>query len=116
MASLAPTSEVTVHTVAGGEGVEAHFNYSYGVAIALDRTVLVADTSGHRIRTISPASVVSTLAGGEQGFKDGEGAEAQFNYPCGVAVAPDGTVLVADTFNNRIRAFPSFCALPVPKK
>ncbi|MBU6429337.1 MAG: SMP-30/gluconolactonase/LRE family protein, partial [Cyanobacteria bacterium REEB65] len=48
--------------------------------------------------------MVSTLAGnGSEGYADGPGRSAEFNNPHGIAVAPDGTVYVADTFNQRIR-------------
>ena len=48
--------------------------------------------------------VVTTLAGdGTEGFADGTGAGAQFNRPRGVAIAPDGTIVVADASNHRIR-------------
>jgi hypothetical protein len=48
---------------------------------------------------------VTTLAGsGERGFADGPGTNAQFYDPTGVAVAPNGTVYVADRFNHQIRA------------
>ena len=47
--------------------------------------------------------VVTTLAGSTQGFAEGTGAAAQFNQPRGVAVAPDGTIYVADSSNHRIR-------------
>src|SRR5262249_42662069 len=39
----------------------------------------------------------------EPGFRDGRGAEARFDTPCGIAVGADGALLVADTGNHRIR-------------
>ena len=51
-----------------------------------------------------PPSNVTTLAGSTAGFADGSDTTAQFNGPTGVAVAPDGTVYIADTNNHRIRA------------
>jgi sugar lactone lactonase YvrE len=53
--------------------------------------------NNHRIRAINPTTgQVTTLAGSTAGFADGPGTTAQFNYPSGVAVAPGGTVYVAD--------------------
>ena len=49
--------------------------------------VYMADGNNHCIRKITPAGVVSTIAGsGTKGFADGSGAEAQFDHPTGVAV------------------------------
>jgi prepilin-type N-terminal cleavage/methylation domain-containing protein len=54
---------------------------------------------------VAPApGFIMTLAGtGNAGFQDGQASAAQFNRPRGVAVAPDGSVVVADTDNARIR-------------
>lgn len=41
--------------------------------------------SHYAILTVSPVGVVSILAGGKQGFKDGHGREARFNIPRGIA-------------------------------
>eukprot|EP00985_Skeletonema_marinoi_P018530 scaffold10386_cov70-Skeletonema_marinoi.AAC.1 len=54
----------------------------------------------------NPQGYVFTLAGsksGEEGFVDGEGSDARFRHPEGVAVDHDGYVYVADTGNNAIR-------------
>ena len=91
---------------ADGSGTTAQFNGPSGVAVAPDGTVYVADTNNHRIRATDPTTgEVTTLAGnGFAGFVDGPGGTAQFSVPFGVAVAPNGTVYVADTNNHRIRA------------
>jgi sugar lactone lactonase YvrE len=49
--------------------------------------------------------VVSLLAGSETntGFEDGQGTKARFNKPRGLVVDLDGSLLVADTWNNRLR-------------
>ena len=74
------------------------------MAVAPNGTVYVADRYNHRIRAINPTTgQVTTLAGSTIGFADGPGNTAQFNYPCGVAVAPNGTVYLGDYFNHRIR-------------
>ena len=90
---------------ADGPGTNAQFNNPYGVAVAPNGTVYVADQENQRIRAINPTTgQVTTLAGSSAGFADGPGNTAQFLYPQGVAVAPNGTVYVGDTGNNRIRA------------
>lgn len=50
-----------------------------------------------------PVRIVTTLAGSTWGDADGTGAAAQFDLPRGVAVAPNGTIYVADQTNHRIR-------------
>jgi sugar lactone lactonase YvrE len=87
-----------------GKADEARFNAPLGVAVAPDGTVYVADTYNDRLCAMSPTGAVRTLAGGQgQGFQDGAGGSAQFNTPGGVLVALDGSLLVADTGNHRIR-------------
>jgi len=88
---------------ADGTGTEAQFDYPTGVAVDSEGNVYVADHGNHRIRRITPAGVVSIFAGSTEGFADGIGTEAQFNYPTGVAVDSSGNVYVADSVNHRIR-------------
>ena len=102
-----------VSTLAGRAGVEgsidgtgaaACFSGSLGVATDSAGNVYVADSRNHTIRKVTPAGVVSTLAGtaGLMGSTDGTGAAASFNYPIGVATDRAGNVYVVD-FNNTIR-------------
>ena len=88
---------------AEGRGAEARFNGPIGVAVAEDGRIFVADTYNDRIREIAEDGTVRTIAGGAQGFRDGAGAEAMFDTPCGLAIDRDGSLLVADTGNHRIR-------------
>jgi len=90
---------------ADGAGSDARFNYPSGVAVDLDGNVYVADTGNATIRRVTPAGVVTTLAGlaGAPGYADGTGSVARFWNPFGVAVDQSGNVIVADTFNDTIR-------------
>ncbi len=107
-------SQPVVETIAGdayrghqdGALREARFRDVYGLAAAPDGSIVVADSESHCIRRIDIASnSVTTVAGDPEnsGFADGTGSEAQFYQPRGVAVAPDGTIYVADYFNYCIR-------------
>lgn len=106
---IAPDGAVT--TVAGGEegyadgpGGQARFNTPSGLAIDQRGNLYVADTGNHAIRKITPDGMVTTVAGsGVAGTADGVGKAAQFNGPVGLAVDGDGTVYVADTYNDTIR-------------
>jgi hypothetical protein len=88
---------------ADGTGNAARFNHPSGVAVGPSGNIYVADSSNHTIRQITPAGVVTTLAGSLQGFADGTGAAAKFNFPNGVAVDADENIYVADFNNHRIR-------------
>src|SRR4030095_10761193 len=99
-----------VSTIAGDgspvlrDGRQSGFSDPFGVAVAADGTIYVADAGeSNRIRKISPDGNVTTLAGGGEGFADGTGASASFNTPSALALGHDGNLYVADTGNNRIR-------------
>jgi hypothetical protein len=69
---------------ADGEATAALFNFPVDVLLhPVTRLIYVSDTDNHRVRAISPAATVSTLAGSVSGFLDGIGAAAQFNRPFG---------------------------------
>jgi DNA-binding beta-propeller fold protein YncE len=86
-----------------GPAGTARFRRPLGVAAGPDGSVLVADTDNHAVRRIDIDGQVATLAGGLYGAVDGPGAQARFRHPQGLAVAPDGTVFVADTVSNTVR-------------
>jgi len=90
---------------ADGTGPAAQFNLPYGIACEASGNLYVTDRSNHRVRRIVAATgVVTTLAGsGTQGFADGTGPAAQFNFPHGVACDASGNLYVADENNQRIR-------------
>ncbi len=89
---------------ADGTGAAASFNFPTGVAVDVAGNVYVGDQLNHKIRKITAAGVVTTLAGsGMAGATDATGASASFNTPGGLAVDSAGTVYVADQLNNKVR-------------
>jgi len=94
------TGARTKGTADGGPGV-AQFSYINDMVMDKDGNFLLSDE--HRIRKISPAGEVSTLAGSTAGYAEGNGATAKFNYPAGIALDAEGNLFVADALNNRVR-------------
>jgi trimeric autotransporter adhesin len=90
----------------GGEATAAQLSYPYGMAVDSAGNLYIADCSNHRIRKVTPAGKISTVAGnGKQGYSgDGKAATvAQLNAPHYVAVDSAGNLYIADTYNHRIR-------------
>jgi sugar lactone lactonase YvrE len=89
---------------ADGPPATARFHFPYGVALDAGGNVYVADGKNNRIRKVTPAGDVTTLAGANEAkLLDGMGDQARFNNPNGVAVDAAGNVYVADSLNNAIR-------------
>jgi sugar lactone lactonase YvrE len=109
---ISPTGEVT--TLAGkagsygsadGAGSAARFSSPSGITSDSGANLYVTDTLNHTIRKITPAGVVTTLAGvaGATGSTDGAGLAARFNSPYGIKADSAGNLFVADTNNLTIR-------------
>jgi sugar lactone lactonase YvrE len=95
-----------VTTVAGDE-TPLDLSDPFGVAVGPDGSIYMTDAGEHnRIQRIAPDGNVTTIAGGIEGFGDGVEGKAQFNSPSGIAVAPNGDLIVADTGNHCIRRVP----------
>ena len=68
--------------------------------------LLIADQGNHKIRRITPAGIITTLAGtGAAGFSgdDGPASAARLNQPNALALDPAGNLYIADMGNHRIR-------------
>jgi sugar lactone lactonase YvrE len=91
-----------------GVGTNAKFDYPAGICIDPSNTLFVAEFfGGGKIRKIDSLGEVSTIAGSDWGFTDGQGTAAQFRYPIGICIDNSGNLFVADTGNNRIRKITS---------
>ena len=88
---------------ADGTGSNASFGSLTGIAIDANGTLYVSDAGNYRIRKVTSAGVVTTLAGSSYGFADGAGTAAQFRFPAGIGVDKNGNVFVNDPSNNRVR-------------
>ena len=83
----------------------ATLGYIRGIVIDSSGTIYFTNRFAHSIRKISPAGVVTTLAGSADisGSADGAGTSARFNYPYGITVDDSGAVFVADAGNGTVR-------------
>ncbi len=96
----------------GGPAIQASFRQIRGLAVAADGTVYVADMDNNRIRRIGPDGIISTIAGdgtttvglyGSFGGDGGPAASAHFAGPTNLVMLDDGSLLVSDLYNSRIR-------------
>jgi RHS repeat-associated protein len=105
-----------ISTIAGSGGIGfsgdgapatlATLDSPRGPVLGPDASLYFVDQDNQRIRRVSPAGVISTVAGnGQLGFAGDGGAAtaATLNYPFGVALGPDGSLYIADTYNSRVR-------------
>jgi sugar lactone lactonase YvrE len=94
----------TIAGSADGIGAAAAFNTPVGIAVDANENVYVADYGNNMIRKITPAGVVTTVAGSTTaGSDNGPAALATFNGPSGIALAPSGTLYVTEWFNSDVR-------------
>jgi sugar lactone lactonase YvrE len=96
----------------GGLAIRAYLAYPKGIAIDAAGNLFIADTQNARVRKVTPAGIISTVAGsgdtymvdtGGFGGDGGPATSALLKKPTGVAVDAAGNIFVADFGNNRIR-------------
>lgn len=83
-----------------------------GLAVGADGTLWVADAETSAVRSVvdepTVGAAVSTAVGlglFDFGHRDGDAEQALLQHPLGVAVLPDGSVAVADTYNGAVRRY-----------
>jgi len=90
----------------GGPATSAMLNFVHTAAPTVDGGFLLADNLNNRIRKISAAGIITTVAGnGNQGFSGdgGPATSAQISNPRSVVGLPDGGFLIPDAGNHRVR-------------
>ncbi len=101
----APPEEPEDTPVAAPE-IEEDPSRFVGIAAADDGAVYFTQRGRNDIRRVTPSGDVETIAGGDEsgfGGDDGPAVDAQLHSPAGLALASDGTLVVADAGNNRVR-------------
>jgi sugar lactone lactonase YvrE len=94
-------------TTVAGDGSPLELSDPFGVAVGDDGSIYMTDAGEHnRIQKIGPDGKITRIAGGPEGSGDGVFDKALFNSPSGLAIAPGGDLIVADTGNNCIRRVP----------
>jgi DNA-binding beta-propeller fold protein YncE len=103
---LASAVQLRPVQVLGGPGTaEGQFNAPRGLKVAPDGSLYVADSRNHRIQHLAPDGAVLKTWGSFGDVSAGTGADGAFNEPWDVAVGPDGSVYVSDTWNHRVQKF-----------
>jgi hypothetical protein len=76
-----------------------------GIVVAPGGGVYITDPGSNTIKQVGADGSITTVAGsGNSGSTNGNGSTASFNNPLGIAVAPDGSLVVTDTENNTVRS------------
>ncbi len=97
---------LTADVVFGSEGAEpGQFNAPRSIAVAPNGDLYVADSRNHRIQQFSPDGQVIRTWGSFSGLDNANAEGGTFNEPWGIAVGPDGSVYVSDTWNHRVQKF-----------
>ena len=90
----------------GGAATAAELYYPSGVAVDGAGNLFIGDYQNNRVRKVTPAGAIGTVAGnGARGFggDGGPATAAELYFPSGVAVDAAGNLFIADTNNCRIR-------------
>jgi sugar lactone lactonase YvrE len=108
------TTNAVVSTLAGfpsvsgtndGVGTNAQFNLPEDLTVDAQTNIYVSDTFNQVIRKVTPDGTVTTIAGvmRTRGSTNGTGLAAEFDFPEGIVVDPDGNLFVVDNDSSTIR-------------
>jgi uncharacterized protein (TIGR03437 family) len=90
----------------GGAALSASLDSPAGIAVDAAGNLLIADSLNQRVRRVTPAGTLDTVAGNAGyrfGGDGGPALAAQFNQPAGVAADGAGNLYIVDTLGNRVR-------------
>jgi hypothetical protein len=99
-------SELSGYGGDGGPATSAKLDNASGIALDTAGNIYIGDTFNGRIRRVSPAGLITTIAGNGVYGRGGDGGpatSASLASPQGVAVDTAGNLFIADTLNDRIR-------------
>jgi sugar lactone lactonase YvrE len=94
------------HSGDGGPAAAARLSHPYGVRVAPDGSVLIADQGNHCVRRVEADGTIRTIAGTGVSGLSGDGGpavEAMLECPDDVVVDLDGTIYIADADSRRVR-------------
>jgi hypothetical protein len=105
--SAGPFAGTTVEALRDGPLAEAWFAQPSGLSTVDGRRLWVADSESSALRYIEDGQVFTAVGQGlfDFGLADGPGMHALLQHPLGVCALPDGSVLVADTYNGAVRRY-----------
>lgn len=112
MAAKSLAAERVVLVAGGGQGgegspaTEARLQAPFGVVFDRAENLYFVELTGQRVGCIKGNGILTTIAGsGAKGNRGDHGParDAEFNGPHSLAIAPNGDLYIADTWNNRVR-------------
>ena len=102
----APCAHPTAACGDGGPATKATLNAPNGVAVLPSGAFVISDSGDNRVREVSASGTITTIAGDGVAGSYGNGVPAttaNLNSPSSVAVAPNGSIVIADTYSHLVR-------------
>jgi sugar lactone lactonase YvrE len=89
----------------GGPAIDATLQEPWGIAFDAGGNLYIGDRDNYRVRRVDPSGVITTVAGtGRSFYNADDGLPTETNVaPLGIAIDPQGRLLIADPLSNRVR-------------